>query len=182
MAEFERLPYRPCVGVMLLNPQGLVWIGRRHKGGPEHVDEIHEWQMPQGGIDPGEDPLEAAKRELYEETNISSLSLLAEAPEWLAYDIPRGIVGETWKGKYRGQTQKWFAFRFEGDESEIDIACPAGHKREFDAWRWERMERLPELIIPFKRRVYEDVVRVFRPLVRCVSGASEPSERVAARD
>ena len=187
MADFESLPYRPCVGVVLFNPAGLVWIGRRRKGGPEHTDSLHEWQMPQGGIDPGEDPLEAARRELYEETNVRSVSLLAEAPDWLAYDIPREIVGEVWKGRYRGQTQKWFAFRFEGDEREIDIACPAGHEPEFDAWRWEPIERLPGLIIPFKRPVYEEVVRIFRPLAnvaageRPATGLETPTAALSAR-
>lgn len=160
---FEDLPYRPCVGVMLLNAQGLVWVGRRFdEGQVEHVAPGHEWQMPQGGIDPGEDPLEAARRELWEETNVRSASLLAEAPDWYAYDIPRSVVGERWKHKWRGQTQKWYAFRFEGDEREIDIANPPAGDVEFAEWRWERMERLPELIIPFKRPVYEKVVETFR--------------------
>ncbi|WP_245422079.1 RNA pyrophosphohydrolase [Alsobacter soli] len=163
--NLAKLPYRPCVGVMLLNREGLVFIGRRKKdAGPEHVEGVYAWQMPQGGIDKGEDPYRAALRELQEETNVTSVSLLAEAPDWFSYDLPNAVVGQAWKGKYRGQTQRWFALRFEGDESEIDIHAPAGgHKAEFDAWRWERMERLPELIIPFKRPVYERVVDAFRP-------------------
>ena len=122
--------------------------------------------MPQGGIDPGEDPYAAALRELYEETNVRTVRLLAEAPDWYAYDLPALVAGRAWKGRYRGQTQKWFAFRFEGEDAEIDIARPAGgrHRPEFDEWRWERMERLPELIIPFKRAVYENVVGAFRHL------------------
>ncbi len=160
----RRPPYRPCVGVALFNREGLVFVGRRlASAGPEHVEGPYAWQMPQGGIDPGEDPLVAARRELYEETNVSSASLLAEAPHWYSYDLPRDVAGRAWRGRYGGQTQKWFAFRFEGEDDEIDIACPAGHKPEFDAWRWERLERLPELIIPFKRGVYESVVEVFRP-------------------
>jgi putative (di)nucleoside polyphosphate hydrolase len=161
MPRFEDLPYRPCVGMMVLNREGRVFIGRRNSG-PEHVDATHVWQMPQGGVDPGEDPWRAALRELHEETNIRSVEKLGEIAEWLAYDIPRDIVGQAWKGKYRGQTQKWYALRFTGDEREIDIAHPAGgHKAEFTAWRWEPMQNLPALIIPFKRKVYERVVREF---------------------
>ena len=161
MPRIEDLPYRPCVGMVVLNRQGRVLIGRRTDG-PEQVDQVHVWQMPQGGIDEGEDPYPAALRELHEETNIRSVEKLGEIAEWLAYDIPRDIVGQAWKGKYRGQTQKWFALRFTGDEREIDIAHPAGgHKAEFTAWRWEPMQNLPALIIPFKRKVYERVVREF---------------------
>jgi putative (di)nucleoside polyphosphate hydrolase len=162
MKNFEDLPYRPCVGVAVFNAQGLVFVGRR-LGGPEHVDAGHEWQMPQGGIDGGEDPYEAALRELYEETNIRSIRKLGEAEGWLKYDIPRDIAGEAWKGKYRGQKQKWYALRFTGEESEIDIATPGGgaHKPEFVEWRWEKLENTPELIVPFKRRVYDDVVKAF---------------------
>lgn len=160
------LPYRPCVGLLLLNREGRVFIGRRKReAGPEHVDGSHAWQMPQGGIDPGEDPYAAALRELHEETNVRSVRLLAEAPDWLSYDLPDPVSRRAWRGRYRGQTQKWFALRFTGDEGEIDIHRPAGgrHKAEFDAWRWERIERLPDLIIPFKRVVYETVVTLFAP-------------------
>ena len=118
--------------------------------------------MPQGGIDPGEDPWPAALRELYEETNIRSVEKLGEIEEWLSYDIPREIVGQAWKGKYRGQTQKWYALRFTGNDSEIDIAHPAGgHEPEFVEWRWEPMQNLPDLVVPFKRPVYERVVKEF---------------------
>jgi putative (di)nucleoside polyphosphate hydrolase len=166
MPPYESLPYRPCVGVMVLNRKGRVFVGKRLDG-PEHTDATHEWQMPQGGVDPGEDPWPAAQRELYEETNIRTVEKLAETRDWLTYDIPRDIVGQAWQGKYRGQTQKWFAVRFTGNEGEIDIAHPAsGHKPEFSAWRWERMERLPELIIPFKRNVYERVVKEFAKFAR----------------
>jgi putative (di)nucleoside polyphosphate hydrolase len=159
--RYDSLPYRPCVGVMVLNRAGRVFIGKR-RDGPEHVDATHAWQMPQGGVDAGEDTYKAALRELYEETNIRSVEKIAEIPEWLSYDIPRDIVGQAWKGKYRGQTQKWYALRFIGDESEIDIAHPASsHKPEFSEWRWERIERLPALIIPFKRQVYERVIAEF---------------------
>lgn len=157
-----RPPYRPCVGIALFNREGLVFVGRRFaSAGPEHVSGHYAWQMPQGGIDQGEAPLDAARRELFEETNVSSISLLAEAPEWYSYDLPRDVAGRAWRGRYAGQTQKWFAFRFEGDEREIDIASPGGHRPEFDAWRWERLGRLPDLIIPFKRGVYESVVDAF---------------------
>ena len=159
--------YRRCVGIMLLNREGRVFIGRRRsEAGPEHVAEGYAWQMPQGGIDPGEDPYAAAVRELYEETNVRSVSLLAEAPEWYSYDLPAHVAGRAWKGRYCGQTQRWFAFRFTGDDREIDIRHPAGgrHRAEFDAWRWETMTKLPELIIPFKRPVYEKVVAAFSHL------------------
>lgn len=161
MKKYEDLPYRSCVGIMLLNRKGLVFIGRRTEG-PEHVDDTHAWQMPQGGVDADEDPWPAARRELYEETNVTSVEKLAESSAWFSYDIPRDIVGQAWKGKYRGQTQKWYALRFTGKESEIDVLRPAGgHEPEFAEWRWERMERLPELIIPFKRPVYEKVIAEF---------------------
>ncbi|MCW6508894.1 RNA pyrophosphohydrolase [Lichenifustis flavocetrariae] len=156
--------YRPCVGIALFNRRGRVFIGRRRsKRVLDPALAGHEWQMPQGGIDPGEEPHAAALRELREETNVSSVSLLAEAPNWLTYDLPVDLSKRSWKGRYKGQTQKWFAFRFEGDESEIDIHTPGGgHKPEFDAWRWESLDRLPVLIIPFKREVYETVVAGFR--------------------
>ncbi|MGA8159054.1 MAG: RNA pyrophosphohydrolase [Rhodoplanes sp.] len=160
----ERLPYRPCVGVMVLNGDGLAFIGRRTEG-PEHVDEIYVWQMPQGGVDKGEDPWPAALRELYEETNIRSVEKLGEIADWLCYDLPPELIGHAWKGRYRGQTQKWYALRFTGKESEIDIANPGGgHEPEFVEWRWEPIAKLPKLIIPFKRKVYERVVREFAPL------------------
>jgi putative (di)nucleoside polyphosphate hydrolase len=157
----EVIPYRRSVGLMVLNRTGLGFIGRR-TGGPDHVDLTHAWQMPQGGIDPGEDPWPAALRELREETNISSVKRLGEIADWLSYDIPREIVGQAWGGKYRGQTQKWFAVRFTGDESEIDIGRPDGTQHaEFSAWRWEKLEQLPDLVVPFKRAVYERVVKEF---------------------
>jgi putative (di)nucleoside polyphosphate hydrolase len=162
MSRFEDLPYRPCVGLAVINPAGHVFIGRRSSG-PEHIDETHVWQMPQGGIDAGEDPWPAGLRELYEETSIRSIERLGEIADWLTYDIPREIVGQAWGGRYRGQTQKWYALRFTGDDREVDIATPGGgaHEPEFIAWRWEPMERLPDLVVPFKRPVYERVVREF---------------------
>ena len=166
MAPYESLPYRPCAGMMVINPAGLVFVGRRSSG-PEHIDATHVWQMPQCGIDPEEDPYKAALRELYEETNIRSVEKLGEIADWLAYDIPRELVGEAWGGKYRGQTQKWYALRFTGKDSEIDIAAPAGgHAPEFIDWRWVPMHELPELVVPFKRRTYERVVREFEKFAR----------------
>jgi putative (di)nucleoside polyphosphate hydrolase len=164
--QFEDLPYRPCVGVVLFNRAGLVFVGRRI-GGPEHVDPTHVWQMPQGGIDPGEEPWPAALRELREETNVRSVERAGEIAEWLNYDIPRDIAGLAWKGQYRGQTQKWFAMRFLGTDSEIDVANPDGtQEAEFAAWRWEPLQNVPELVVPFKRAVYERVVREFAPLAK----------------
>lgn len=165
--RFEDLPYRPSVGVALFNQEGMVFLGRRKKRRVASKDSVgHEWQMPQGGIDKGETPRAAALRELYEETNVASVSLLAEAPQWLSYDLPPDVAVNRWRGRFRGQRQKWFAFRFEGQDSEIDIDRPAkgAHPPEFDAWRWERIEELPALVIPFKRQVYEVVVATFAPL------------------
>ena len=164
--------YRPCVGLAVFNRDGLVFLGRRRMGA-ETGNSHPAWQMPQGGIDPGETPLQAALRELYEETNIRSVSLLGEADEWFCYDLPAPLAGQAWKGRYRGQTQKWFAFRFEGEESEIDVSKPGGgrHKPEFSGWRWERLERVPELIIPFKRQVYERVASAFAPYARPAKSA-----------
>lgn len=159
------LPYRPCVGVAVFNRDGLVWIGRRFDENAEGEGEGQWWQMPQGGLDKAEDPYPAALRELYEETSIKSVSLIREAPGWFTYDLPAELVAVSWGGRYRGQTQKWFALRFEGADSEIDVLHPGGgHKPEFSEWRWERLERLPELIVPFKREVYRQLVERFRDI------------------
>jgi putative (di)nucleoside polyphosphate hydrolase len=163
----QDLPYRRCAGAALINRDGDVFIGRRKKSREDPELGGFDWQMPQGGIDEGETPLQAARRELYEETNVSSASLIAEAPDWFSYDLPTGFGGR-WQGRYRGQTQKWFLFRFEGEVTEIDIHRPASgdHEAEFRAWRWERWEALPQLIVPFKREVYEKVIAVFAPIAR----------------
>ena len=162
----QTLPYRPCVGLMVLNRSGLVWVGHRiAEPDGEMAGSKKLWQMPQGGIDKGEDPIEAARRELYEETGMRTVSPVAEAPDWINYDLPSDLVGIVWKGKYRGQTQKWFAFRFEGDESEIKVnPPPGGHEAEFDLWEWRRMDELVDLVVPFKREVYGQVVAAFRHL------------------
>ncbi|WP_018699622.1 RNA pyrophosphohydrolase [Amorphus coralli] len=166
MVDRQSLPYRPCVGVALFNAEGKVFIGERTSGS-EHTQVQMAWQMPQGGIDKGEEPLAAAHRELYEETSISSISLIDEAPDWVTYDLPEDLLGVAWKGRYRGQRQKWFAFRFEGAEAEIDVLTPPdGHKPEFTSWRWEALERLPSIVVPFKRGVYEQVVSAFAHLAR----------------
>lgn len=163
MVDPEALPYRPCAGMVLFNVHGHVFIGRRTEG-PEHTFR-NAWQLPQGGIDEGEDPLSAARRELYEETNVSSATLIREADSWFTYELPPHLVGVAWKGRFRGQRQKWFAFRFDGDDSEIDVLAPGnGHKPEFIDWRWERLDRVPQLVVPFKRAVYQEVVAAFRDL------------------
>jgi putative (di)nucleoside polyphosphate hydrolase len=160
----DDLPYRRCVGAMLLNREGLVFVGHR-VADEENRSLSYPWQMPQGGVDKGEELEPAARRELHEETNIGSVALLAEAPDWYAYDIPRETVSGK-MAKWRGQTQKWFAYRFTGPDSEIDVAAPGGgaHKAEFSAWRWVPMAELPGLVVPFKRPVYEKVVAAFRHL------------------
>lgn len=157
--------YRPCVGVMLLNADGLVFIGRRKPKSHDTEETHYSWQMPQGGIDHGEEPSAAARRELWEETNVRSIAPLAEAANWLSYDLPDDAVSR-WRGKYAGQSQKWFAFRFTGSDSEINISNPAdgAHMPEFDAWRWERPQALAELVVPFKRVVYQQVIAEFAPL------------------
>lgn len=170
LPDREKMPYRDCVGVAVFNERGQVFIGRRKAAGDPEQSEAHgsPWQMPQGGMDKGEVPLDTAYRELFEETSIRSVELLGEAPNWIAYDLPDDELGIGLKGKYRGQRQRWFAFRFVGDESEIDVLNPGGgaHPAEFDAWRWEALERLPELIVPFKKKAYEQVVAAFRDIAR----------------
>ncbi|HTN63437.1 MAG TPA: RNA pyrophosphohydrolase [Devosia sp.] len=161
----QTMPYRDCVGIAVFNAHGEVFIGRRKPEADPEASAEHDapWQMPQGGIDKGEDPLKAALRELHEETSIVSVSLLAEAPEWIYYDLPDAELGIALKGKYRGQRQRWFAFAFTGNDTEIDVLTPGGgkHPAEFDAWRWERLTRTPGLIVHFKKDAYDKVVAAF---------------------
>jgi putative (di)nucleoside polyphosphate hydrolase len=162
----ESLPYRDCVGVAVFNRASEVLIGRRMADlSLEDRTEVEApWQMPQGGIDKGEEPYPAALREMFEETSIRSVELLAEAPDWIFYDLPDEALGIALKGKFRGQRQRWFAFLFTGEESEINVAAPGDGSMpaEFDAWRWEALDKLPDLIVPFKRNAYLQVVAAFR--------------------
>ncbi|QNE31273.1 RNA pyrophosphohydrolase [Sphingomonas sp. NBWT7] len=154
MTDPTDLPYRPCVGIMLLNRDSDVFVGQR-------LDSTLEaWQMPQGGIDPGEEPLATAIRELGEETGIAPrhVELIAEAPGEFHYDLPPELIGKVWKGKYRGQVQRWFLFRFTGRDSDIDIET--AHP-EFRAWRWAAADDLPTIIVPFKRGLYQQVLAAF---------------------
>ncbi len=149
--------YRPNVGVVLFNAQGQVWLGRRvNTKGP------HNWQFPQGGVDKGEDLLAAARRELLEETGVSSVSLLGALEDWLTYDFPEGWGGSKVEKGWRGQKQRWFAFRFEGTDAEVDLEHHG--EVEFDAWRWADLAEAPALVVPFKRDTYERVVAQFAPL------------------
>lgn len=149
------LPYRRSVGAMLINAGGKVWVGRRV--GPRNRNA---WQMPQGAIDEGETPEHALFRELEEEIGTRKAEIVAETRGWLTYDLPPELVGVAWKGRYRGQIQKWFALRFTGTDSDFHLDAHA--KPEFSAWKWVDMARLPDLIVPFKRRLYEDVIEEFR--------------------
>jgi putative (di)nucleoside polyphosphate hydrolase len=165
IATAALLPYRPCVGVVLVNRAGLVWIGRRLPKWSEDKSAFI-WQMPQGGIDKGEEPRAAAIRELEEETGVHSAEIVAESATWLSYELPANLMGIALKGKYRGQTQKWFVMRFSGDDAEVRIEARNGHKQEFDAWRWAPLAELPGLIVPFKRGIYEALVAEFGALAR----------------
>ena len=151
----EDLPYRPCVGVMLINREGLVFVGRRIE------QTVEGWQMPQGGIDSGESPRDAALRELEEEIGTNKAVILREHPEWLTYDLPQHLLGVALHGRYRGQRQKWMAMRFTGEDKDINVATA---EPEFATWKWLAIEALPRLIVPFKRDTYAKVIADFRDL------------------
>ena len=157
-AQFDPngLPFRPGVGIMLLNPLNRVFVARR-------IDmPTDAWQMPQGGIDPGETPGQAVMRELKDEVGTDKAVVLAESPIWRSYDLPLELMGKLWGGRYRGQTQKWFALRFTGTDADINIAT---EEPEFLDWKWADLADLPALIVPFKRKLYEELVTEFAPLV-----------------
>src|SRR5476649_1351284 len=155
------LPYRPCVGIMLFNQDGKVFVGKR-------IDQTVEgWQMPQGGIDKGETPAEAVLRELQEEVGTDKAQIIGEMEDWVTYDLPPHLVGVAFHGKYRGQRQKWFALRFTGSDADIDPLTPRnGQPAEFDQWRWERLDRVADLVVPFRREVYRSVAQHFAEFAR----------------
>ncbi len=148
------LQYRPAVGIMLLNRHGEVFVGRRID-----MPELPAWQMPQGGVDPGETPRQAAMRELEEEIGTAKAEILGESRVWLKYDLPVELAGGIWGGRYRGQRQKWFVMRFTGSDADINLAT---EHPEFDAWQWVAADRLPDLIVSFKRQLYIDILAEFR--------------------
>lgn len=163
LVNAEDLPYRPCVGAMILNSDGLVFVGRRM--GISSDDSA--WQMPQGGIDRGEDARAAVRRECREEIGTDKFEILAESAGWHVYDLPAELIGKTWGGRYRGQKQKWFAVRFTGTDRDIDLQA-TGHA-EFSDWKWVTLKQLPTLIVPFKRKVYQGVISEFGSWARAIA-------------
>ena len=152
--EYQRRPYRPCVGIMLINSNNRIFAGQR-------IDNhLEAWQMPQGGIDEGEDVETACFREMKEEIGTDKASIIAIHPEWLNYDIPEILADKLWDRKYRGQTQKWVALKFTGTDIDINIKT---HIPEFSKWKWISPQQLASLAAPFKREVYENVLNVFKP-------------------
>lgn len=150
------LPYRRGVGIMLVNPTGLVFVAKR-------IDMPSDaWQMPQGGIDADETPLEAAKREMIEEIGTDKAEFIAESVDWYTYELPPDLIGVIWGGRYRGQKQKWFVARFTGDDSDVNIAT---EHPEFLDWKWAELACLPDLIVPFKRALYQDIIHEFTPII-----------------
>jgi putative (di)nucleoside polyphosphate hydrolase len=156
------LPYRPNVGAVLFNQNGLIFVARRANM-PNAEGPAGGWQLPQGGIDDGEDPRVAVFRELEEEIGTRNAEIIAEHPDWLTYDLPPGLLGIAWRGKYRGQRQRWFAMRFLGQDN--DIRLDLDPHPEFDAWRWAPLTDLPSLAVPFKRAIYEVLAVSFASFV-----------------
>jgi len=156
--------YRPCVGIMVFNAEGHVWVGRRVAMPGDSEGQGTWWQMPQGGIDAGEDPLEETLRELEEETGLTGVTMLGQTADWLTYDLPDHLVGVAWKGTYRGQKQMWFAVRYSGPDDAVVIDPPPGsaHEKEFDAWRWMSIDELEAAVVPFKRDVYRQAIAELR--------------------
>jgi putative (di)nucleoside polyphosphate hydrolase len=165
-ANPKDLPYRPGVGIVLLNARGLAFVARR-------IDTpMDAWQLPQGGIDKDESPSVAAFRELEEEIGTAKAEILAQTRDWISYDLPAELVPIVWHGRFRGQRQKWFAMRFLGDDTDIDI--DTDHP-EFDAWKWARLDSLPAMIVPFKQALYVELVRQFKPLADSLAAGGDPS-------